>query len=74
MWGRGQDWNLGGYCLPKVTTKTSLVVQRLRLQAPSAGGPGLTPGGEMRFHTPQLKQKSLKKKSCSNGIILWSWL
>ena len=34
---------------------TSLVVQWLRLHAPNAGGLGLIPGQETRFHMPQLK-------------------
>ena len=34
---------------------TSLVVQGLRLHAPSAGGPGLIPGQAARSHMPQLK-------------------
>ena len=35
--------------------QTSLVVQRLRLQAPNAGGPGSIPFLGTRFHMPQLK-------------------
>ena len=31
-------------------TGTSLVVQRLRLRAPNAGGPGLIPGQGTRSH------------------------
>ncbi|TEA28285.1 hypothetical protein DBR06_SOUSAS3310078, partial [Sousa chinensis] len=34
---------------------TSLVVQQLRLHAPSAGGPGSIPGQETRSLRPQLK-------------------
>ena len=43
-----QDENLEG-------PGTSLVVQRLRLHAPSAGGPGSIPGRGTRSHMPQLK-------------------
>ena len=35
----------------------SLVVQWLRLHAPSAGGPGSIPGQGTRFRMPQLKKK-----------------
>ncbi|TEA35837.1 hypothetical protein DBR06_SOUSAS1110216, partial [Sousa chinensis] len=33
----------------------SLVVQRLRLCVPNAGGPGSIPGQETRSHMPQLR-------------------
>ena len=36
-------------------TRTSLVVQWLRLHAPNAGDPGLIPGQGTRSHMPQLK-------------------
>ena len=35
--------------------ETSLVVQRLRLRAPRAGGPGLIPGRGTRSHMLQLR-------------------
>ena len=39
----------------KAITKTSLVVQWLRLQAPSAEGPGSIPGQGTRAHMSQLR-------------------
>ena len=36
------------------------MVQWLRLHAPSAEGPGLTPGQGTRSHTPQLRVRMLK--------------
>ena len=44
--------------------ETSLVVQRIRLQTPSAGGPGSIPGLGIRSHMSQLRwaQPNLKKK------------
>ncbi|TEA31390.1 hypothetical protein DBR06_SOUSAS710183, partial [Sousa chinensis] len=33
----------------------SLVIQWLRLHAPSAGGPGSIPGQKTRSHMPQLR-------------------
>ena len=46
---------LGEKVESKVDLGTALVVQRLRLQAPNAGGPGLIPGREARSHIPQLR-------------------
>ena len=39
---------------------TSLVVQWLRLRAPSAGGPDSIPGQGTRSHMPQLRSKILR--------------
>ena len=39
----------------KILTGTSLVVQWLRLHAPSEGGLGLIPNQETRSHKPQLR-------------------
>ena len=39
--------------------RTSLVIQRLRLCTPNAGGPGLIPGGGTRSHMPQLSVDTL---------------
>ena len=41
---------------------TSLVVQWLRLHAPSAGGPGLIPGQGTRSHMQQLRPDMAKNK------------
>ena len=41
---------------------TSLVVQWLKLHAPNAGGPGLTPGQGTRSHMPQLKSLHVTMK------------
>ena len=41
---------------------TSLVVQWLRLRAPNAGGPGLTPGQGTRSHMPQLRVLLLQRR------------
>ena len=42
---------------------TSLVVQRLRLRAPNAGGPGSNPGQGTRSHMPQLRPGRAKTKN-----------
>ena len=42
------------------TSGTSFVVQWLRLQALSAGGPGVIPGQGTRSHMPQLRPSSTK--------------
>ena len=39
---------------------TSLVVQWLRLQAPSEGGKGSVPGQGTRSHVPQLRPSAAK--------------
>ncbi|TEA36102.1 hypothetical protein DBR06_SOUSAS11510009, partial [Sousa chinensis] len=46
----------------------SLVVQRLRLRAPNAGGKGLIPGQGTRSHIPQLKilHAASKDPTCRN--------
>ena len=41
---------------------TSLVVQWLRLQAPTAGGPGYIPGQGTRSRMPQLKDPTRGKE------------
>ena len=50
------------FCLPvkELTLGTSLVVQWLRLHAPSAGGPGLIPGQGTGSHMPQLRPGTAK--------------
>ena len=47
----------------KNTFRTSLVVQRLRLCAPSAGDPGSNPGQGTRSRMPQLRACMLQVKS-----------
>lgn len=47
---------------------TSLVVQWLRLCAPSAGDPGLIPGQGSRFHMPQLKIPNIATKTPHSQI------
>ncbi|TEA42194.1 hypothetical protein DBR06_SOUSAS6810117, partial [Sousa chinensis] len=44
----------------------SLVVQRLRLHAPNAGGPGSIPGQGTRSYMPQLRahMPQLKEPAC----------
>ena len=42
-------------CILKVTSVTSLVVQRPRLCTPDAGGPGSISGKETRSHLLQLR-------------------
>ena len=58
-----------GYCagkkksqLQKLYSGTSLVVQWLRLHAPNARGPSLSPGQGTRSHTPCGVAKKKKKK------------
>ena len=47
-------------------TRTSLVVQWLRLLTPSAGDPGSIPAQETRSHVPQLKiLHAATKAQCS---------
>ena len=41
--------------MPVLAPGTSVVVQQLRLRAPSAGDPGLIPGQGTRSHVWQLK-------------------
>ena len=47
---------------------TSLVVQWLRLQASNAGGLGLIPGQESRYHMPQLRVHMPKLKSLHASV------
>ena len=47
--------------LLKITPGTSLVVQWLRLCAPSTGGPGSIPGQETRVCMPQLRPSTAKQ-------------
>ena len=47
---------------------TSLVVQRLRLCAPTAGDLGLIPGQGVRSHKPQLKSSHAATKTQHNQI------
>ena len=42
----------------EVHSRTSLVVQRLRLHALNAEGPGSIPGQDFRSHMPQLKDSA----------------
>ena len=42
--------------------RTSLVVRRLRLSTPSAGGPGLIPGQGTQSCMPQLRVRMLQLK------------
>ena len=44
--------------------RDSLVVQWLRFQAPSAGGPGWITGEGTIFHMPQLRVPMLQPKIC----------
>ena len=60
---------LDNISLKFIPSWTSLVVQRLRLQAPSAGGPGSTPGQGTRPHMLQLKipcAAKIEESSCHN--------
>ena len=54
--------------LQKMVLETSLVVQRLRLCAPSAGDPGSIPGQGTRSRMPQLKimHAATKHPACRN--------
>ncbi|TEA23382.1 hypothetical protein DBR06_SOUSAS910043, partial [Sousa chinensis] len=49
--------------LKRFTRGTSLVVQWLRLRAPSAGGPGSIPGQGTRSLMPQLKIRGAVTKT-----------
>ena len=48
----------------KKTKETSLVVQRLRLHAPNAGGRGSIPVQRTRSHMPQLRAGMPQEQSC----------
>ena len=50
---------------------TSLVVQWLRLHAPNAGSPGLSPGLGTRFHMPQLRVHTLQLKILHAATKAW---
>ena len=65
-WGRAKR-----LCLLKIVRNwgTSLAVQWLRLQAPSAGGLGLIPGHGTRSCVPKVRPGAAKKKKKKWGIL-----
>ena len=59
-WGKPpRSWNIA-LIRRRVTHRTSLVVQQLKLHAPSAGGTGSIPGQETRSCMLQLRPRATK--------------
>ena len=54
-----------------IIPRTSMVVQWLRLRAPSAGGLGLIPGQGSRSHIPQLRVLMLQLKIPDAVTKIW---
>ena len=65
-WGRAKR-----LCLLKIVRNwgTSLAVQWLRLQAPSAGGLGLIPGHGIRSYVPKVRPGAAKKKKSEEFYV-----